>query len=215
MNWIIIIILFMNVISYLPKACASTSLPTPAFNGGMSLAEALSSRRSIRSFKNEELTGNEISQLLWSAQGISNDRGRRTAPSAGALYPLEVYVVTREGVSHYLPTDHQLEHLTPAPIDLRRELEDASLEQEAVGDAPAVFIIAADYSRTERKYRRRAEKYVKMEAGHACENLLLQATALDLGGVSIGAFDDDDVEELLNLPADEEVLYVVPIGRPG
>ena len=123
--------------------------------------------------------------------------------------------MTREGVSHYLPKDHQLEHLTPAPIDLRRELEDASLEQEAVGDAPAVFIIAADYSRTERKYRRRAERYVKMEAGHACENLLLQATALDLGGVSIGAFDDDDVEELLNLPADEEVLYVVPIGRPG
>ena len=112
----------------------------------------------------------------------------------------------------YIPRRHGL--LSLVKTDLRQSLEDASLDQEAVGDAPAVFVIAADYGRTEKKYKSRAERYVKMEVGHACQNLLLQAAALGLGGVSIGAFDDDVVQELLNMPSTQEPLYVVPIGRP-
>ena len=117
------------------------------------------------------------------------------------------------GTYHYLPDGHRLELLDST--DLRNNMEDASLEQEAVGDAPAVFVVAANYGKTEVKYGSRAERYVKIEAGHACQNILLQATALGLGGVSIGAFTDDMVEDLLDLPMTEEALYVVPIGHPN
>jgi len=188
-------------------------LPSPQTEGGMSLAHALATRRSVRGFTDETLSTEQVSKLLWAAQGITADWGGRTAPSAGALYPLEVYVVTAEGLTHYLPKGHRLEVLSGA--DLRGPLAAAALGQSAVADAPAVFVIAAVTSRTAAKYGERAERYVQLEAGHACQNLLLQAVALDLGGVPMGAFADAEVRSVLGLPSGQSPLYLVPIGHPS
>ncbi len=187
-------------------------LPAPRTDGGMSLEEALAARRSAREFTDEPLTLEQISQLLWSAQGITADWGGRTAPSAGALYPLEVYVVTADGSFHYLPDGHRLWVMSRG--DLRAPLAEAALGQAAVSEAPAVFVITAVYARTAGKYGDRAERYVRLEAGHACQNLLLQAVALGLGAVPIGAFSDTEVQRVLGLPADQEPLYLIPVGHP-
>ncbi len=188
-------------------------LPSPRATGDVSLEETLARRRSVRQYTNEQLTPEDISQLLWAAQGITCDWGGRTAPSAGALYPLEVYVATPEGLCHYLPDGHRVEAL--AGEDLRPALARAGLDQDAIQDAPAVFVIAAVYARTAGKYGDRAERYVKLEAGHVGQNLLLQAVALGLGGVPIGAFHDDQVQRALDLPADHEPLYLIPVGHPA
>lgn len=187
-------------------------LPAPRLKSDISLEEALSRRRSVREYTEEPLGWEEIGQLLWAAQGITADWCGRTAPSAGALYPLELYVATAEGVYHYLLQGHRVEKMSSS--DVRQALWRAALEQDWVREAPAVFVIAALYERTERKYGSRAERYVKLEAGHACENLLLQAVALNLGGVPVGAFYDDQVQAALGLPADQEPLYLVPVGHP-
>jgi SagB-type dehydrogenase family enzyme len=188
------------------------ALPAPRLKGEMSLEETLAARRSVREFTEEELTLEEISQLLWAAQGITAAWGGRTAPSAGALYPLEVYVATGDGLYHYVAQGHRA--IVQSKTDLRDELWKAGLSQNAIREAPAVFIIAAVYARTEKKYGERAERYVKLEAGHAAQNLILQAVALDLGGVPIGAFYDDQVHSVLSLPSDYEPLYLIPIGHP-
>jgi SagB-type dehydrogenase family enzyme len=190
----------------------SLDLPPPRLEGEISLEETLAARRSVRSFTSDPLTWEEIGQLLWAAQGITRDWGARTAPSAGALYPLELYVATPRGLYHYVPQGHQV--TTVIDGDLRSELWRVSLKQDAVRQAPAVFILAAVYERTAGKYGERAERYVHLEAGHAAQNLLLQAVALDLGGVPIGAFTDDKVQSVLGLPPDHEPLYVVPVGHP-
>jgi SagB-type dehydrogenase family enzyme len=188
------------------------ALPEPRLQGPLSLEEALARRRSVRSYTEEELTLEEISQLLWAAQGITADWGGRTAPSAGALYPLEVYVATPNGLYHYLPQGHKV--LIESRDDLRLKLWQAGLRQDWIREAPAVFVIAAIYERTAKKYGGRAERYVKLEAGHACQNILLQAVALDLGAVPIGAFYDDQVKAALSLPPDHEPLYLIPVGHP-
>ena len=188
------------------------ALPAPRVQGEMSLEETLAARRSVREFTEEELTLEEISQLLWAVQGITAAWGGRTAPSAGALYPLEVYVATADGLYHYLPQGHKA--IVESRADLRSELWRGGLSQDAIREAPAVFIITAVYARTEKKYGGRAERYVKLEAGHAAQNLLLQAVALGLGGVPIGAFYDDQVQSALSLPLDYEPLYLIPIGHP-
>jgi SagB-type dehydrogenase family enzyme len=167
----------------------------------------------VRAYRAEPLDLAEVSQLLWATQGVTSAAGLRTAPSAGALYPLELYLVTAAGFYRYEPDGHCLEVLGEA--DLRADLSRAALSQEAVALAPAVFILAAVYARTEQKYGDRAERYVKLEAGHAGQNLLLQAVALDLGAVPIGAFHDDQVQDVLGLPADHEPLYLIPVGRPS
>lgn len=187
-------------------------LPPPRLESDVSLEEALSRRRSVRDYTEELLTWEELSQLLWATQGITAEWGGRTAPSAGALYPLEVYVATAEGVYHYLPQEHRVEMVSSS--DVRQALWRPALLQDWVRKAPAVFVIAAVYQRTERKYGSRAERYVKLEAGHACQNLLLQAVALDLGVVPVGAFYDDQVQTVLGLAADHEPLYLVPTGHP-
>jgi SagB-type dehydrogenase family enzyme len=163
------------------------------------------------------LTWHEIGQLLWSAQGLTLDRGPsqpglRSAPSAGALYPLETYVVTGEGMYHYLVANHSV-HPNPG-LGLRQELWEAGLKQDWIREAPAVFCLAALYQRTSARYGARAARYVHMEAGHAAENILLQAVALGLGGVVIGAFDDDRVKRILDLPEQQEPLYLIPVGHP-
>lgn len=192
---------------------ARVALPPPMTDGGMPLARTLARRRSVREFDADPLTADQIGQILWAAQGITHDGGHRTVPSAGALYPLETYVVTPDGVFHYEPVPHLLERLREG--DLRRPLFQVTREQEAVLQAPAVFLLAAVYGRTERRYGRgRTPRYVHMEAGHAAQNILLQAVALGLGGVPIGAFDDEAVGPVLGLPAGEAPIYLVPVGRP-
>lgn len=192
----------------LPQVIA---LPTPRLKGAMSLEETLAQRRSVREYANEDLSPAEISQLLWAAQGITHPAGLRTAPSAGALYPLEVYSVLRDGVYHYEPATHQLR--ARARGDLRQPLFVACLEQESVKVAPVNIVIAVVYERLAVKYGNRAPRYAHIEVGHAAQNVLLQAVALNLGAVPIGAFYDDQVKRALNLPADHEPLYVIPVGR--
>ena len=121
-------------------------------------------------------------------------------------------MATADGVDHYEPKGHRLTRRLPG--DLRQPLQLAALDQDAVGDAPAVFVITAVVERTARKYGQRAERYCFIEAGHIAQNILLQATALELAGVPVGGIDDDKVAAALRLPKDHRVLYLVPIGHP-
>jgi SagB-type dehydrogenase family enzyme len=187
------------------------ALPEPHRDGRVSVERALAERRSVRRFRADELTRAELAQLAWAAQGVSSAEGLRTAPSAGATYPLELHVATSEGLFHYVPRAHALERR--ASEDVRGALERAAHGQDAISSAPAVFLFAAVVGRTEERYGRRAERYVFMEAGHAAQNLLLQATALGLAGVPMGAFEDDAVHRAARLASEERPLYLVPIGH--
>jgi SagB-type dehydrogenase family enzyme len=195
---------------------ATVALPAPRLDGGVSIERALAERRSVREFARGALTLPQVAQLLWAAQGVTHGNGARTAPSAGALYPLELYLVAGEvhdlapGLYRYVPGRHQLEPV--AAGDMRRELCDAALEQECVAEGAAVFVFTAVERRTTRKYGQRGVRFVHIEAGHAAQNLALEATALGLGSVTVGAFDDDAVARLLNLPKDETPLYLMPVG---
>ena len=190
----------------------SLDLPKPVRSGGAPLTDALSQRRSVRDYTAEPLQLAELSQLLWATQGLTSEVGQRTAPSAGGLYPLELYAVTADWHGRYDPVGHRLEIL--GAEDLREALSRAALDQTAVAEAPVVFAIAAVYARTEAKYGGRTERYVVLEAGHAAQNLLLQATASELAAVPIGAFHDDEVQQVLGLPPDHEPLYLIPVGHP-
>ncbi len=186
-------------------------LPQPRTKGSMSLEEAMFRRRSVRMYRHAPLSSQDIAQLFWAAQGVTVSWGGRTAPSAGALYPLEIYAATANGVYHYLPRDHRAE--ITVPEDIRQALWAAGLYQESLAQAPVIFAITAVYRRTEIKYGERAERYIKLEAGHAAQNLLLQAVTLDLGAVVIGAFYDEMVASALRLPATERPLYLIPVGH--
>ncbi|MBC7263847.1 MAG: nitroreductase family protein [Chloroflexi bacterium] len=188
------------------------ALPTPRTEGPMSLEETLAKRRSVRQFTTQSLTWDELSQLLWATQGVTDPRGFRTAPSAGALYPLEVYLATPEAAYRYIPQGHRV--VLQIQGDHRIALWHAGLQQEALREAPVIFVLAAVYGRTERKYGGRAARYVQLEAGHAAQNLLLQAVALGLGAVPIGAFADEEIQIALALPADHKPLYLIPVGYP-
>ena len=195
-------------------------LPEPRYESETSVEEALSKRRSIRDYSGENLTLNEVSQLLWAAQGITAPPwGGRTAPSAGALYPLELYVVVGDvegidkGVYKYSREEHELEKVKEG--DIRAELAEAAGGQECVRDAAIDIVFTAVYERTTRKYGERGIRYVHMEAGHAAQNVYLQAVSLDLGTVVIGAFIDDRVKELVNAGEQEKPLYIMPVGRKG
>ncbi len=185
-------------------------LPGPS-HGGMSLTRALATRRTVRELTGPPLTDTEISQLLWSAQGIT-PAGNRTAPSAGATYPTEMYLLTADGVFHYRPRRHDLEVVSEDDVRLR--LFGGAVGQEAVRDAPAVFVVTAVFARTAAKYDNRAVRYVHIEAGHVAQNMLLQATALGLGSVPVGSFNDTAVSEIVGLPVDHDPLYLLPVGHP-
>jgi SagB-type dehydrogenase family enzyme len=188
-------------------------LPAPLLEGPISLEEAILGRRSVRAYGDQPLSLGEISQLLWAAQGVTDPRGFRTAPSAGALYPLELYIVLPEGVYHYEESVHQLTSIQGG--DVRADLCQAALGQDAVREAPAVVVVTAVYARTVSKYgSERGPQYVHLEAGHAAQNLLLQAVCLELGAVPIGAFYDQQVQEVLGIPADHQPLYLIPVGHP-
>jgi len=187
------------------------ALPSPATEGAMSLEQAIQRRRSTREFRSEPLPLATLSQLLWAGQGITSADGKRAAPSAGALYPLELYVVTSTQVMHYLPDGHRVEvRLEP---DRRPQLQAAAFGQVPVGAAPDVVVVAAAPERTRRKYGGRAEVFVALEAGHAAQNILLEATARGLAAVPIGGVDPSRAARTLALPNDQEVLYLIPVGR--
>jgi SagB-type dehydrogenase family enzyme len=192
-------------------------LPKPELKGSMSVEEALAGRRSTRSFDTTPLALATVSQLLWAAQGITNERGFRTAPSAGALFPLEIYLVVgavsdlAPGVYHYDPKVHRL--LRVLESDLRKDLAKASAGQDWMMDAPAILILAASYDRTARRYGVRAARYVQMEVGHVSQNIYLQSTSLDVGACLVGAFDDASVKALLDLPDEVEPVGLMPIGN--
>jgi SagB-type dehydrogenase family enzyme len=193
---------------------AVLQLPTPSTRGEVSVEEALAARRSIRSFTNQKLTAEEIGQLLWSAQGVTEKRrGFRTAPSAGALYPLEIYAVTAEGVFKYDPAAHSMASVMKG--DRRKVLSRAALGQLFVGSAPCSIVITAVYSRTAKKYGARAERYVHIEVGCAAENVMLQAVAMNLGSVAVGAFRDAQVASAIGCSSDEKPLLIIPVGRTG
>ncbi|MBP8821123.1 MAG: SagB/ThcOx family dehydrogenase [Brachymonas sp.] len=194
------------------------TLPPPALNGAHSLAQLLKQRRSVRNFAPAPLTLAHIGQLLWAAQGITADGKLRTAPSAGALYPLELYVVAGHveglpsGVYHYQPHGHCLVPVVSG--DKRHELASAAVKQMWIATAPAVVVFGAVHARTAAKYGSRASRYVHIEVGHAAENLFLQAQDLDLATADIGAFDDQEVARVLRLPGDVAPLLLMPVGVP-
>jgi len=198
----------------MPERGALRALPAPRRRGPLRLEEAIAARRSVREFGDEPLTERELSQLLWAAQGVTDEEeGLRAAPSAGALYPLELYVATKSALYHYEAERHALA-VTRAG-DLRPAMCRSSLDQSAVREGPAVFVIAAVYARTAQKYGvELSRRYVDMELGHAAQNLLLQAVALNLGGVVIGAFHEDRIRSALGLPEHEEPRYLIPVGAP-
>jgi len=192
-------------------AGSEIALPAPRLTGPLSVEAALARRRSVRDFASRGLTLSQLGQLAWAAQGITEPRrGLRTAPSAGALYPLQLYLVTREAVYRYLPQGHRL--LVVAPADRKAALAEAALGQACVRGAPLVVVMAADLGRTQGKYGARGERYVHIEAGHVGQNLHLQAVALGLGSVSVGAFDDGAVARVLGLPAGQRPVYLIAVG---
>jgi SagB-type dehydrogenase family enzyme len=186
-------------------------LPQPSGLRAMTLADALAERRSARDFAATPLDVEGVADLLWAAQGVTASWGGRTAPSAGALYPLEVYLVTDAQASRYVPEGHRVQ-VREAP-SMKAALADA-VGQAPAADAPAVFVITGTPARLEPKYLGRAERFTLLEAGHAAQNLLLAATALGLGGVPIGSFDADAVATVLGLPSGEDPIYVIPVGVP-
>lgn len=195
------------------------ALPAPGLTTKPSIERLLQQRRSVREYQSDAaITLPELGQLLWAAQGITHGRGLRTAPSAGALYPLQLYVVAGNvdalptGVYRYMPKRHQLYKVQGG--DQRRHLARAALSQSWIGQAAAVVVFTAVYARTTGKYGQRGERYVHIEVGHAAQNLFLQAEALTLSTVVVGAFDDAAVAMLLPLPEDIQPLVLMPVGKP-
>jgi SagB-type dehydrogenase family enzyme len=195
------------------------SLPKPSLKGALSVEEAIKARRCIRSFKAKPLTMKQLSQILWAAQGITQDGGfMRAAPSAGALYPLELFAVVgnnsieglKAGVYQYIPASHSMKVLLKN--DVRKDIMKAALDQECIAQAPINIIITADYNRTAKKYGGRAVRYVHIEVGHAGENIMLQAISLGLSSVIIGAFYDEKLSFALQLPPELKPLLIIPVG---
>ena len=196
-------------------------LPPPEVDGSVSVEKSLVNRRSRRRFQNRAITKEQLSQILWAAYGVANTAPGyarlRTAPSAGASYPLEIYVAAgnvneiERGVYKYISEDHTL--IRTIGADVRRELCAAALGQKMVEDAPATIIYCAVFERITGRYGRRGlERYVCMDVGHSAQNVYLQAEALLLGTCAIGAFSDDAVSQILQLPQAEEPLYLMPVG---
>jgi SagB-type dehydrogenase family enzyme len=193
-------------------------LPPPAYKGAMSVEEALKARRTVRQFANRGLDLKQTSQLLWGADGVSDPRGLRTAASAGATYPLEIYLVAGErgvaelpaGVYRYRVAEHALE--PGAKGDLRQAVARASLSQTWMTEAPVMVVIAAEYRRCTKRYGKRGVMYTHMEAGHVGTNVFLQAEALGLGAGIVGAFVDQGLSMVLQLPKEHAPLLVMPVG---
>lgn len=192
-------------------------LPEPKLTGNTPVEEAMLKRSSVRDFLKKPLSPDDVSQLLWSAQGITDkQKGRRTAPSAGALYPLEIYITAgnitglEQGIYKYKPLANEL--IKIAEGDFRPELSKYSAQPSAIQTAPVTLVFSAVYNRTSVKYSSRAERYVHIETGHASQNVCLQVISLGLSTVTIGAFQDEQVKKTMQMQGNEEPLYIMPVG---
>ncbi len=209
-----------------PAAVNTVKLPSPARDGGLSVEKALAERRSVREYSDEPLALAEVAQLLWAAYGFTQPLpgipelggGFRAAPSAGALYPLELYLMAgavtglEPGIYRYRPGPHDLSDVLAG--DRRQWLCRAALGQTMVRDAPASLVYSAVFSRNTAKYGERGRlRYVCMDLGHSAENVYLQCASLGLGTCGIAAFHDDAVRLVVRLPEDEEPLYIMPVGH--
>jgi SagB-type dehydrogenase family enzyme len=207
-------------------------LPSPRLKGEVSLEETILRRRSIRRYQKQPVELSQLSQVLWSAQGITGTGGFRAAPSAGATYPLEIFVaigkqgvIMREvptasrqapeelasGIYHYEVDAHAL--TLQKSGDLRPDLARAALDQEFIVEAPVDIVICAIYYRTSYRYGGRGERYVHIEVGHVGENIHLQALALGLATVEVGAFHDEEVRKVLGVQEQTKPVYIMPLGR--
>lgn len=189
----------------------SITLPPPQLTSSSSIEELLSVRRSRRDYRRDELPIEHIGQLFWAGQGITDNAGHRTAPSAGARYPLELYAVSAASFMHYLPARHELESRPDATT--LTELADAAFGQRFVSAAPIVFVITGLVRRTEAEYGAVSELLMNREAGHVAQNMLLQATSHDLAAVPVGGFDPAAVARTLALAPGEQPLYLMPVGH--
>lgn len=203
----------------------SITLPEPDLDGDVSIEKTLSLRLSKRNFTEQAVTKQELSQLLWAAQGTGVDGttgATRTAPSAGGTHPMELFIVVGEiqedgddnetvppGIFHYDQSNHKLASLQEG--DYREQVSQAALNQGFIAQAPATLILAADYERTTRRYGERGQRYVHIEVGHITQNIHLQAEALELGSVAVGAFDDQELKSILDIGYDP--LMIIPVGN--
>jgi SagB-type dehydrogenase family enzyme len=201
---------------------APIELPEPDPDGQTSVERAIATRASRRSFARTPVTIEDISQILWAAQGLTHVRDgveMRAAPSAGATYPLIVFLEVTSGgnadldrgLYRYDPGRHVLESELDASV--HDGLTQAALGQEVVGDAPTTIVLAANYERTRRQYPEHGDRYVHMEAGHVAQNVHLVCESRRLNTCPVGAFTDADVADALELPDRLEPLYLLPFGR--
>ncbi|MBN1684252.1 MAG: SagB/ThcOx family dehydrogenase [Gammaproteobacteria bacterium] len=208
------IILFLSLALLFPLLVLgghNVNLPKITVKDSMPLNEIMQNRRSVRNLSTKELTLDQISQLLWAAQGITDHkRGFRTAPSAGALYPLEIYMATHLGLWHYDIEKHAIDLIYKK--DLRSDLAKAAYHQNVIATAPINIIITGIFHREMIKYKERGIQFTYMEAGHVAQNILLEAVNLDLGAVPIGGFDTISIDRTLNLSNKEKTLYIIPVG---
>lgn len=194
------------------------TLPLAKKTGSWSVEKAIGFRRSIRTFKKDPVNLGQVSQLLWAAQGETGSQGLRAAPSAGALYPMEIYLIVENvrglnpGIYKYDTDEHSV-HLRKAGSFLDK-LSSVALGQESVKNGALTIVIAGIHTRTRSRYSSRASRYIFMEAGHIAQNIYLQSVAVGLGTVAVGAFEDIKVQDVLDLPDDEEPLYLMPVGVP-
>lgn len=196
------------------KQAQETALPAPKTTGTMPLEEAIAKRHSVRSYKPDALTPEQLSQVLWAAQGLSPRKQfiARNAPSAGGIYPMEIYVLDKTGIYQYQPKNHSLKLLKAG--DARKPLCDSAYGQAYITQAPVDIVLAGDVAKCAKRYGDRAPRYVAMEAGHIGQNISLEAVALGLGTVMIGAFDDEKANEVLGLPDNLITFYIIPVGYP-
>jgi SagB-type dehydrogenase family enzyme len=189
-------------------------LPNPDTTGGVPLETCISKRRSVRRYIDEPLTIEQLSQLAWCAQGITEKtRGLRAVPSGGATYPTELYLVTRDGVFNYIPAKHSLRKTMDG--DIRAKLSKACLGQGFITQAALSVVIGMVYPRTMARYGARGERYIILEAGHIAQNLHLEAIALGLDSVAVGAYNDEAVSDVVGLPDEVAPVYIVAIGKAG
>ena len=199
---------------------ALIKLPTPSLKGKISVEEAIFKRKSIRMFKTEPLSLLQLSQILWASQGITYATGHRAVPSAGATFPLEIFILVGENtveslksaIYHYEVNSHSLSLHREG--DFRQTLCEAALDQHFIATSPVSMVVCALFSRTTSRYGRRGERYIHMEAGHLGQNISLQAIAIDLATVMVGAFHDEEVSMVLKTEPQIKPLYIIPIGKP-
>lgn len=193
------------------------ALPKPSVDGSCALERALAIRRSVRVFSGRPLQLPELGQLLWACQGRTSPDGYRTAPSAGATFPLEIYAAVGAvesipaGIYHYAPAGHQLALLREG--DVRARVASTVVDQDFIADASVILVIAALYARTAEKYGAHAARYAAIEAGCVSQNAALQGAALGIGSVMVGAINESAIQKELRLPGDHRPVLLMPFGR--